>query len=102
MCIRDRNINLVPYGARFLPQNADPANPATPLNDNFFRPYLGWGNITYNENAGTSNYNSLQVAVNRRFARGLQFGLAYTWSKAMTYGDNDTCLLYTSPSPRDS
>src|SRR4030095_12202754 len=29
-------------------------------------------------------------AVNRRFARGLQFGLAYTWSKAMTYADNDT------------
>ncbi len=84
-----RNINLVPYGSRFLPQNADPANPAIPLNDNFFRPFPGWGNITYNEYAGTSNYNSLQIAANRRFARGLQFGLAYTWSKAMTYVDND-------------
>ncbi len=84
-----RNINAVPYGARFLPQNADPTNPSTPLNDNFFRPYPGWGNITLHENVSTSNYNSLQVAVNRRFARGIQFGIAYTWSKTMNYANSD-------------
>lgn len=86
---QSRNINTVPYGARFLPQNADPQNPATPLNDNFFRPFPGWGNITYNEFAGTSNYNSLQVTANRRFSGGLSLGIAYTWSKAMTYADGD-------------
>ncbi|HLI82984.1 MAG TPA: TonB-dependent receptor [Bryobacteraceae bacterium] len=40
---------------------------------------------------GDSNYNSLQVGLNRRFARGLQSQLSYTWSKCMddasgTYG----------------
>ncbi len=84
-----RNINTVPYGARFLPQNADPTNPSTPLNDNFFRPYPGWGSITLQENVSTLNYNSLQVAVNRRFTRGIQFGLAYTWSKTMNYANSD-------------
>jgi len=29
-----------------------------------------------------SNYNSLQVSVERRFSQGLQFNVAYTWSKS--------------------
>ena len=86
---QSRNLNTVPYGARFLPQNADPANPSGPLNDNFFRPFPGWQNITYNENASTANYSSLQFTANRRFARNLQFGVAYTWSKTMDYTDTD-------------
>jgi hypothetical protein len=90
-----RNINLVPFGAEFLPQNADPTNPATPLPDKFFAPYPGYGNITYTENAATSNYNSLQVTANRRFTSGLQFGIAYTWSKAMSFGDSDTSTVAT-------
>jgi hypothetical protein len=84
-----RNINTVPYGARYLPQNADPSNPSTPLPDNFFRPFPGWGNITYNEFSSTSNYNSGQVTVNRRMARGLSLSLAYTYSKAMGYANSD-------------
>ncbi len=86
---QSRNINTVPYGSHFLPENADPSNPSTPLNDNFFRPFPGWGSITFRENAGTSSYNALQVAVNRRFTRGLQFAVAYTWSKTMDYTDSD-------------
>lgn len=35
---QSHNLNTVPKGARYLPQNADPQNPSTPLNDNFFRP----------------------------------------------------------------
>ena len=84
-----KNLNAVPYGARYLPQNADPSNPATPLPDNFFRPFPGWGTISYNDFSSTSNYNSLQVTVNRRFARGLSLSLAYTYSKAMGYADSD-------------
>ncbi|MBI3698189.1 MAG: hypothetical protein HY238_25555, partial [Acidobacteria bacterium] len=90
-----RNLNLVPYGARFLPQNADPTNPATSLNDNFFRPYPGYGNINYYENGGTTNYNALQVTANRRFTRGLQFGLAYTWSMAMAVSTNEQSTVST-------
>src|SRR5262245_58945342 len=32
---------------------------------------------------GRSNYNSLQVQVSKRFAKGLTFGAAYTFSKYM-------------------
>ncbi len=84
-----KNLNSVPYGARYLLQNADPSNPSTPLLDNFFRPYPGWANITYNEFSATSNYNSGQITVNRRFNKGLSISGAYTYSKAMGYTDSD-------------
>ncbi len=87
--IQSRNINTIPYGARFLPQNADPANPSVALADNFLRPYQGHASITVRENTGTSNYNALQVAVNRRYTKGLQMGVAYTWSKSMDYDSSD-------------
>ena len=34
---------------------------------------------------GTSNYNSMQVALDRGFGRNVQFRTAYTWSKCMDY-----------------
>ena len=34
---------------------------------------------------GTSNYNSLQASLQRRFSKGLTFGLAYTWSESPCY-----------------
>ena len=37
---------------------------------------------------GTSNYNALQVDVNRRFSHGLSLRGAYTWSKALDDGDS--------------
>jgi hypothetical protein len=90
-----RDLNILPYGTRFLPENADPANPSVPLPDNFLRPYPGHGSIRYYENAGTANYNALQVSLNRRYARGFQFGVAYTWSKTMNYGDTDQTQIAT-------
>lgn len=84
-----RDINRLPYGARFHPENQDPSNPGSPLPDNFFRPFPGYGAITIDEFASSSNYNSLQVQVNRRFSRGLQFGAAWTWAKALDYASND-------------
>ncbi len=84
-----RNLNTVPYGARFLPRNADPANPALPLNENFYRPLPGYANVTWREFASGSNYHSLQMSANRRFIKSLQFGVAYTWSKSMDYTSSD-------------
>ena len=37
----------------------------------------------------SSNYNSLQVAVNRSFAKGLMLKGAYTYAKAIDYTDDD-------------
>jgi hypothetical protein len=52
-------------------------------------PYKGYGQIAYLEFNGTSNYNSLQVSLQRRFSKGLTFGAVYTWSKALTTASND-------------
>jgi hypothetical protein len=45
--------------------------------------------------AGTSDYHSLQLTANRRFARGLQFGLAYTWSRAREFVGSDLAAVST-------
>jgi hypothetical protein len=42
---------------------------------------------TYFEtSSGNSEYNALQVQFSRRFSRGLQYQLAYTWSKSLDTG----------------
>ncbi len=46
-------------------------------------PYPGFGLLEYSENNGNSNYNGLDLTVERRFAAGLSFRLAYTWSKSI-------------------
>jgi hypothetical protein len=89
------NINPIPIGAHFNPANFDPTQPGTPLPDNFLRRYAGFGNINVYDNGASSNYNSLQVSVSRRLARGLQIGVAYTFSKTLDVADSDT----TSVSP---
>ena len=52
------------------------------------------------EQASSSNYHSLQVTANRRFARSVQFGFAWTWSKAMDFNDTDTAVISSLFSPR--
>lgn len=55
----------------------------------FLVPYKGYGQISYLDWGGTSNYNSLQVSLQRRFSKGLTFGAVYTWSKALTTAGSD-------------
>ncbi len=69
-----RNINLIPNGQR--------------LADG--RPIFGSGridtrfnNILMAESSGISNYNGLNVMLNRRFSRGYQVFATYTWSHAI-------------------
>jgi hypothetical protein len=42
------------------------------------------GDIQYLEDLGISNYNSLQVKLERRFANGFTLLTSYTWGKALT------------------
>jgi hypothetical protein len=93
------DINQVPYAARFLPQNQDPTKPGTPLPDNFFRPYQGWGSIPFLSFNGTSKYNSLQTQVVHRFSRNMEFGGAYTYSKALAYTAGDQGNIAANNSP---
>jgi hypothetical protein len=86
------NINVVPDGAKFVtvnPQNANPQSPTTPKPDTFLRPYLGYEDIVLRSHHGTSNYNGLQVQLNRRYSRGFQFAVAYTFAKALGVADDD-------------
>jgi hypothetical protein len=82
-------LNQVPYGAEFLPKNQNPQT-NTPLSDNYFRPFMGYGNIPQQIFEGNSSYHSLQVQLDRRFSRGLQYGVVYTRSKAMNYAEGDS------------
>jgi hypothetical protein len=94
------NLNAVPYGAAFLAQNQDPTKPANPaipgsssLPANFLRPFIGYGDIVQYQNGGSSNFHSLQVALNRRYAKGLFLGVAYTYGKALGVTTNDTDFI---------
>jgi len=81
------NINGNPFGSSNLPQNQ--INGA-PINQNLYRPYPGYADIQQFSFGANSNYNALQVSVNRRLASNLQLGLAYTWSKALGVASGDT------------
>ena len=98
-----RDINQVPDTAKFVdcsvtalfgvpchPENRDPFSASSAKNNDFLRPYRGYGSINRNTWSGTSNYNSLQIQVNRRYTHGFQYGLAYTYSKTFDYANDDT------------
>jgi len=87
----EENINALADGVKFVdlhPENKDPRTGIALPND-YLRPYIGYGDIFVRGNWGTSNYNALQVQANRRYIHGVQFGVAYTWSKSMGIGDDD-------------
>ena len=78
------NINTIPIGGRFLPQNADPTNGNKPLPDVLLRTtYPGYNTINQYNEIGHTNYQALTVSAQRRVSHGLAFGVAYTFSKAL-------------------
>jgi hypothetical protein len=102
----ESNINEVPYGAEFLPQNNycstvnsnGTCKTHSPLPDNFFRAYPGYSTLTYRTTGYTSNYNSMQVQATHHYSKGFEFGLAYTWSKYMDVADEyDTGVASYQP-----
>ncbi len=90
----DIDLNQVPVATRL-------ANPTVALNA--LRPYLGYGTITSRDPIFISNYNSLQVSLNRRVSNGLTLGISYTWSKnlATNPGDRATSIADTYNSHLD-
>ncbi len=109
-----RELNAIPFGYLFTKAAQDPtmfpggvvpdSDPSIPqvyrdaglkfdgskaLTANLIRPFPGLAGIRFEENVATSNFNSLQVAVNRRFSRGFSYSIAYTWSKALGVAPGD-------------
>ena len=64
--------SIAPQGADYIPATCSTCRP---------NPYLGSGFFSFTR--GYGNYNSLQVEVTRRLARGLQFRANYTFSKSL-------------------
>lgn len=116
---RQRNLNAVPNFTAFRREAQDPTRfsggvvpavePGLPaaytqagfsfsganaLPVDFLRPFPGYGDILYRSFDATSNYNSLQVSVNRRFKNNFTFGLAYTFSKALTTSSDDNEITH--------
>jgi hypothetical protein len=94
--LRQVQINAVPRGATFLPQNQDPTRVgtstvpgATALPTDLLRPYPGYGTIRMWDYSGYSNYHALQTGINRRFDDGLMFSFFYVWSKALGISNDD-------------
>ena len=72
-----------------LASAADPINGIitnTTANAYLRVPYAGFSptGLTAIETYGFSDYNSLQVSLKRQLSHGLQFQVAYTWSKVMS------------------
>jgi hypothetical protein len=64
--------------------NTPDPGPGTPLSRRPLRNILpGVVNATYGDTTGVANYHSLQITAERRFARGLAWLGAYTWSHSI-------------------
>ncbi len=95
-----RQVNTLAPGTRFLPSSLD-STTNRPLPDNFLRPLPGFTNVSLRaQDVGWSNYHSLQATLNKRRAGALQYGIAYTWSKAMGLSDEDSSALPMFIDPR--
>jgi len=81
----DMDLNQVPLATRV-------ANSAAGVDANALAPYLGYEAIVSRNPVFTSNYNSLQISLNRRFNNGLTLQAAYTWSKLLTTNPQDRSL----------
>lgn len=92
---RQVNINAVPYGATFRPENQDPTRAPGGLQGqnalpaDFLRPHQGYGNISVRQFQANGNYHGMQTQLDRRFSNGLFLNVNYTWSKAMDTQDTN-------------
>jgi hypothetical protein len=63
------------------------------VNLDSLRPYQGFGSIRQTDNVASSRYNSFQLSWNRRYSKGLLFGLSYTLSKSSDDGSNQRDVI---------
>ncbi len=102
--------NLLQYGSGLTASQPNPfagklpgtnLNGATTTQQQLLRPYPQFTSITeYNIPIGQSWYNSLQLRLDKRFSKGLNFRVGYTharWLEAVTYLNNQESIMQTPP-----
>jgi hypothetical protein len=103
------SVGYVGNRGRHLPINADlnqPAigtftNPANAnINQDVLRPYPGIGGAMTTLQEANSKYDGLQVSVQRRLAKGLQYNVAYTYSKAFDMADSIYSVVTDTYNPK--
>jgi hypothetical protein len=77
----NRNINQFVYASPTATKGVRPF--PTVSSASLIRPGALLGNITYNDNAGMSNYNALWLTLRKALRGGLEFNTTYTYSKSM-------------------
>ncbi len=84
---------LAPYGV------TPPITFATTEQLNFIRPFKGYDAMNIFSTQFDSNYNSLQVALQKRFGSDSLLNVNYTWSHALTDAQSDftTPVLTSNP-----
>ena len=80
---------------RHLPfvQELNAALPGTGVAGLPFASFGRTSNTLLYDNGLTSNYNSLQASLSKRFSKGISFLASYTWSKALGYTTGNGMLL---------
>ncbi len=86
--VGQRDINEVPPGAALAAGIVLPLKSAKASTLNALRPFPGYGAISIYTPSYSSNYNSLQTQITKRFTDGSTLTANYTWAHAMT--DNQT------------
>ena len=78
------DLNAVDIGAAYLPQNQDPTlgtssvPGASAYTSNLLRGFRGLSNVNAQLTQFWDTYHSIQTSLNRRYRKGLSFGLNYT------------------------
>src|SRR5579872_3444184 len=87
-----RNINVVPTGA--LLGDGRPILKSGAI-------YTQFNNVVMAESVGNSNYNGMNLSVNRRFSKGYEFFATYTWSHAIDDAPEQNVLDSSNLLPED-
>jgi hypothetical protein len=82
---RERNINQLA-----------PGSVVGGVNPDTLRPYKGYGVIRLSENVSRSEYNGLQLSLDRRYKNGFKFGAAYTLSHSKDNASGKRDVLFNS------
>jgi Carboxypeptidase regulatory-like domain/TonB dependent receptor/TonB-dependent Receptor Plug Domain len=77
-------MGLPPPAAQFLSGGIDGVPSTIPLIPSVARtPFFGYAQLFQAENVVSSNYNSMQAKLDKRFSHGISFLTSYTWSHSI-------------------